>query len=169
MANWYSPQLRIWSCQTPVAKWELVSIFATQIKTQEAFHSGVSFSLTHLMGASVGKCLSHLNIEAILDVFRCAGYPPCALRPDSSCSVRSEADLDSRVPQPLGHAATLRCRPVHVLAAVGGREEREEGWGIYLPGWPHALCHARSSQNPCRQTAPLGDSWLLLLPLASQA
>ena len=76
----------------------------------------------------MGKCLSHLNIEVILDVFRCAGYPPCALRPDSSCSVRSEADLDSRVPQP---RAMLLPSAVGLsmcwLRWVAGRRERKAG------------------------------------------
>ena len=25
---------------------------------------------------------------------------------------------------------------------MGGREKRKEGWDIYFPDWPHALCYA---------------------------
>lgn len=157
MENWYNSQLRIWNCQRPVAK-SRTCFYLCHPKQDTG---SLPFWSTHFPetsdGSFNGKYLSHFTDEAILDVFSCAGSLSCALHPDSSCSVRLEADLDRWVPQPLCHAAPHN---THVLAADGWQGEERGRLGHLFPGL--APCVVLCLTKPEPLPTDLSIRWLLV-------
>ena len=166
MENWYNSQLRIWNCQRPVAKsrtcfylchpnQDTGSLPFWGIHFPET--SDGSFNVSTWVTLPMKRSWMFLVVLVISPVLFTLTHPAlCTWRLTWTDGYLSPC------------AMLLPTTPMCWLQ-TGGREKREEGWDIYFPDWPHALCYAWPSQNPCRQTSPLGDSWLLLLPLTSQA
>lgn len=119
----------------------------------------------------MGKYLSHFNVEANINVRRCAGdlrftlvHPRSAL-PTSLCALTGRR-VETAPQAPLPSCYTHCFWPIRGAGWrwVAGRSK--EGWDIYIPDTPlRVLCVVcvmfNKARTPTRQTFPLG--WVLVV------